>query len=170
MITDVDYLIKNHEIKRFVDIGCGCGATKELIKRHFPDLEYIGYDYSEKAIELAKESWGDKFCVKDCFDFTNSDFKKTDIIYMSALGDVLNNANDLIEKMLKLNLYFVLFYRVRITNEASHFTEEICYDDVKTYAFYHNENELMNMFNQKMFNYTINSNNHNSKNILLIKK
>ena len=49
-----------------VDVGCGCGAFSELCNKEFPGLKYVGIDYAEEAIEIAKEQWkGVNFMVKD---------------------------------------------------------------------------------------------------------
>lgn len=170
LLIDLDFLLKNYKIDNFIDIGCGCGATKKLLETHFPKLNYIGFDYSENAINVAKKYWGyDNFFIKDCFDFNENNFSKNDIIYMSALCDVLNNADELFIKFLSFNVNFFLFYRVRLTEKKSFFLDEIAYDNVKTFSYYHNKEELIDNITKNDYNYKININNQNSVNILLIK-
>jgi len=41
--------------KSIIDIGCGNGHTVEFFHKRWPDTDYWGIDYSDVAIELAKE-------------------------------------------------------------------------------------------------------------------
>mgnify|MGYP003135524552 CR=1 FL=1 len=43
--------------KTLLDIGCGVGVYYELCRRHHPEIEYCGVDYSKEAIQLAKNKW-----------------------------------------------------------------------------------------------------------------
>lgn len=171
LIVDLYALDKTHTINRFVDIGCGCGATQRVVNKHLPRIDYFGYDYSEAAISLASKTFNNGyFRVKDCFEFNDSDFNEGDVVFMSALGDVLANADELFDKYLKFkNINFLLLYRVRVTDKQSYYDSEIAYNDVSTFAYYHNLENLINSFKENGFNYTINDNANNSKNILLIR-
>ena len=170
LLNDVNYLTKHFEIKNFIDIGCGCGAVKKLMETHFPMLEYRGFDYSENAISIAKDKWqSENFFVKDCFEFQKEDFDKNDIVHMSALGDVLNNADELFEKFIKLDINFLLLYRVRITDKESFFEEEVAYGDVHTFAYYHNLEKLLGLIEKNGYSHKVRQNNSNSVNILIIK-
>lgn len=170
LLEDLSFICNNYQVKRFIDIGCGCGTSKKLIEDNFKSLQYQGFDYSENAIEIAKEEWkSDSFFVKDCFDFQKEDFDANDIIYMSALGDVLNNADELFEKFLNIGTNYMLFYRVRTTDKESFSQETIAYDDVHTFSYYHNLEELTGKISSYGYQCKMKKNNENSYNLLLLK-
>lgn len=172
LIQDYKFLSENYKINRFLDIGCGCGATKKLLENNFNKVQYTGFDYSKYAIDLAIKNFGDEnnFIVKNCFSFENSDFEKNDVVLLSALGDVLNNADELFEKFFRLNIKFLLLYRVRTTTMKSYYElEDLGYGST-CYSYNHNENELIMSFQKHNFDYFMRENNKNSKNILLIRK
>ena len=75
-----DYVIPGDKI---LDLGCGNGRFFELLKDK--DVNYIGVDFSEKLIEIAKEKYPKvKFQVADALDlpFPNNYF---DRIYSIAV-------------------------------------------------------------------------------------
>lgn len=56
---------------KVLDIGCGPGNLTNVMAQKFPKCQFIGADYSSKAIEMAKEIKKDK-CV------TNVEFVEAD--------------------------------------------------------------------------------------------
>lgn len=40
---------------RVADVGCGLGASTVLMAKHYPKSEFVGFDYHDKSIELAKQ-------------------------------------------------------------------------------------------------------------------
>ena len=55
---------------KFVDFGCGDGNTSIYIQKYFPSAEYIGFDISEKSIQVAKNR-GMQNATFSLFDGTN---------------------------------------------------------------------------------------------------
>lgn len=59
---------------RVADVGCGHGHAVNLLARAFPDSEFVGYDFSEEPIAVARaeaEAWGlpnARFEVRDVAD------------------------------------------------------------------------------------------------------
>lgn len=47
--------IKRRKPKRVLDVGCGNGFSTKIYARKFPQIEFIGLDYSEKMISYAKK-------------------------------------------------------------------------------------------------------------------
>ncbi len=46
---------------RVADVGCGQGHAVNLLARAFPDSEFVGFDFSEEALEVARaeaRAWG----------------------------------------------------------------------------------------------------------------
>jgi SAM-dependent methyltransferase len=46
--------LKSLEFNTFLDVGCGDGKLLEVLSGTFPDKSFMGIDYSEKSIMLAK--------------------------------------------------------------------------------------------------------------------
>ena len=134
----VDYL-KNTSVNRVVDIGCGAWAYYPITTQM--GLEYVGYDYSQHAIDLAIQTWGGNFVCKNYKDITSSDIKKGDAIVANALCDVLPNGNECLKHLLHLGANNLLIQRVRTTNIPSFFMEYKAYG-IMTYEFYHNSQQL----------------------------
>tara|TARA_Y100001937_G_scaffold32893_2_gene46910 strand:- start:19081 stop:19701 length:621 start_codon:yes stop_codon:yes gene_type:complete len=158
--------IKNS--KRVVDIGCGVGSFSKLIRMWHGDLNYVGYDYSEAAIETAKNMWGEfgAFEQRDYHDISTKDIQDGDVVVANALCDVLPDGDECFEHILSLGAKNVIFLRVRTTEKESFYEEYEAYGEIQTYAFYHNEsglNEIIkkNVYNPPRFN-------HYSENIMNI--
>jgi ubiquinone/menaquinone biosynthesis C-methylase UbiE len=82
---EIDFLFDDYVIPgdKILDLGCGNGRFFELLKDK--DVNYIGVDFSEKLIEIAKKKYPKvKFQVADALNlpFPNNYF---DIIYSIAV-------------------------------------------------------------------------------------
>lgn len=53
-------LTREHSVivsgKRVLDIGCGSGQLLALLHDDFPDSQYTGFDFSEEALKLARQT------------------------------------------------------------------------------------------------------------------
>ena len=89
----VDY-IKDKDIKRVIDLGCGPGNLAEMLHNETEGLSYSGWDFSEKAIEKAREKCphiGYAFAVGDLghLDFKEeSDYFNTVFICSEVLEHI----------------------------------------------------------------------------------
>jgi len=141
---------------KILDIGCGCGSYYELCRRHFKNLEYSGIDYSVEAIEIAKENWKyDNFFVKSFDEIDKTFIENYDIIHMGALLDILPNAEEALDFILKLGVKYVILSRVEISEQRECKTY-MAYDEIITYKYRHAHDEIMK---------TIYINNYNVSNI-----
>ena len=132
--------------KTLLDVGCGCGSFYELCKIELPNIKYIGVDYSEEAINLAKQSWGyNEFYVKDYNDLDSEFIKSFDLIHLGALLDVLPNGDEALRFILSLNPKSVLIGRMRLTDKESYFEKYSAYDEIETFAYYHNYKHFLNL-------------------------
>ena len=142
------------QVKHIIDIGCGVGAYYALIKRHFPELHYSGYDYSKQAIDLAHSTWRvPYFYVRDYKGFTPHEFKDSDVIVANALCDVCEDGDACLEKLLSLQSGHLIIQRVRIVDNESYAKPYRVYGEIDTFEFYHNEQNLYHTI--KEYGYTI---------------
>ena len=140
---------RTKDLTRVVDIGCGAGSYCFLTREN--GLDYIGYDYSEYAVSLAKSTWGGTFVTANYNDITEDHISSGDMIVANALCDVLPNGNECLDYLLSLGADNLLIQRVRITSEDNHFIEYKAYD-LMTYEFYHNEDELFSVIENYGYN------------------
>ena len=124
---------------RVVDIGCGCGSYCYLSKRL--GIDYIGYDYSQHAVDLATQTWDGDFVCKDYQELTSEDVKGGDLVVANALCDVLPRGDKCLRHLLKLGADSLLIQRVRITESPQYSRTYQAYD-IMTYEFYHNSQQL----------------------------
>ena len=124
--------------------------------KSFKNLEYSGIDYSVEAIEIAKENWKyDNFFVKSFDEIDKTFIENYDIIHMGALLDILPNAEEALDFILKLGVKYVILSRVEISEQRECKTY-MAYDEIITYKYRHAHDEIMK---------TIYINNYNVSNI-----
>ena len=174
MINDIVSLAKDDEnIDTIRDLGCGTGAVYKVISDHFDQGNYYGYDKSEYAIQLAKENWSkDNFFVFDIDDIDENFIKgDNEILYMSALLDVLPNANDYLKKIVQFNFKYILIHRAKIITDQPSFAEEyMAVDVMPSYVFSHNLDELVEIVDEKYYYEVYKNDWGNYCNIKLIRK
>ena len=128
------------------DIGCGCGAYSKLTWDHEPTIKYVGYDYSEEAITLAKESWTHgTFEVKNFENFTEKDFKNGEVMHACSLHNILPDGDACMNFLLSLKPCWAIFGKVLFTGGQSYHTTYKAYGEIITYMFFHNKTNLLNM-------------------------
>jgi 2-polyprenyl-3-methyl-5-hydroxy-6-metoxy-1,4-benzoquinol methylase len=147
-------LINTLDIKdnfKLLDIGCGVGVYSELCNRHLKNISYTGIDYSEEAILIAKNNWnnGSNFIVKDINDIDYNFLSKYDLIHMGALLDVLPNADDVLDFLLKFSIKYILISRIDISDIKNCYTYK-AYDEITTYKYIHSKDNLLKtIYNNK---------------------
>ena len=75
----IDYIIDNG-FTSVLDIGCGPGQFADFLKNRMPDIKYTGIDFSQTAIDMAKE-------LVPSFDFIAADAVTFD--YSSVNYDIV---------------------------------------------------------------------------------
>ena len=118
----------------FLDFGCGVGQYSELLERHFPGrFNYTGCDYSQEMITVARTRWpGRTFLVNDVFD-NKIDLGDFDIVFASALVDVLPEYERALDILLGAASPYVVLHRQRVTADASLVGIAQGYSGQKTY-------------------------------------
>ena len=106
--------VQNTPINRIVDVGCGAGAYCHISTQM--GIEYIGYDYSQHAIDLATKTWGGNFICKNYKELTPQDIQTGDIVVANALCDVLPNGDECLRSLLQIGADNLLIQRIRTTN------------------------------------------------------
>jgi len=73
--------IKKLKPKSILDLGCGNGNWAKVIKKHFPDIEYLGVDISKRMVNLASANVPDAdFEVADARNLANFS-RKFDLVF-----------------------------------------------------------------------------------------
>jgi len=172
LINDVGFFVgQNENIDTIRDLGCGTGALYQVVSDGLEGGNYYGYDRSEYAIELAKENYSkDSFFVFDLNDLDENFIKgDNEIFYMSAVLDVLPNANEVLKKICSLGFKNILLHRMNIDDQPSRYSEYMAFDVMPTYAFYHNRQDLIDIVSEN-YEYEIYQNDGHNYNMRLIAK
>ena len=140
--------VQNTPINRIVDVGCGAGAYCPISEKM--EIEYIGYDYSQHAIDLATKTWGGNFICKNYKELTPQDIQTGDIVVANALCDVLPNGDECLRSLLQIGADNLLIQRIRTTNIPSFSVEYEAYG-IMTYEFYHNSRQLAQDIEQNSY-------------------
>ena len=141
------------DIKSVLDIGCGSGAMIKVCSDHFPNIRYTGMDYSPEAIELAKKAWGgddSSWIVGDCRDMSSDFIQSFDLVYSSALFDVLPDGDAVLNYVLQLSPKLCYFSRVSTTVRKSYYDIYNAYG-IETYRYYHNLDNLKRIIKENGF-------------------
>jgi len=138
------------DVDSILEVGCGVGAISKLLKRHLPQISYHGLDYSEDAIEIAKENWGEpeRFFVKDFWDLQKDDFVGYDLVLESAMIDVMPNGDEAVDFLLKLQPKRVYFQRLKLVEDESYYTVGSAYDTIQTCQYHHNLESFESMLSE----------------------
>ena len=161
-------IMKKLNCKKFLDIGCGAGIYYKLIKDNFKDIDYFGIDYSEDAINIAKEYWKyDGFEVRDMWNIDENYIKDYDLVHMGALLDVLPNANEALDFILKLKPKILFLSRIEysgtIVDSVYTYT---AYDEITTYKFKHSQEILKEFISRNNYEFEEYQFTNNSYNII----
>tara|TARA_R110002051_G_scaffold317023_1_gene397594 strand:+ start:14 stop:625 length:612 start_codon:yes stop_codon:yes gene_type:complete len=148
----IDCMDELQNITRIVDIGCGAGAYCALSQRHFPDKDYIGYDYSESAVSTASRAWDGGFECRDYKDLSEGDVKPGDVVVANALCDVLPNGDECFEHLLSLKADSLIIQRMKITGWPSFYKTYDAYN-ITTYAFHHKEQDVIDSIQKHGYEY-----------------
>ena len=114
-------------------------------------LDYIGYDYSQHAVDLAITTWGGKFVCKNYQELIPEDIQSGDLVVANALCDVLPNGHHCLQHLLSLEARYLLIQRVRTTSLPSFSMQYKAYDII-TYEYYHNTIDLSTTISEHKYN------------------
>ena len=145
--------INNINVDRIIDVGCGSGAYGYICNKL--GKNYIGYDYSEHAIEIAKGTWEPEllrqipnsnntidFYCKDYKDLTYAENPDQDLLVANAICDVLPNGHECLEFLLGLKYRHLLIQRVSLTEEPEYCEQYQAYN-ITTYKYHHNKDKTI---------------------------
>jgi trans-aconitate methyltransferase len=153
-------LINKYKPKNILDVGCGCGALYKLLNNELPSIEYYGVDYSEEAIEIAKKTWGkDRFSIKNYLSLDKEYVSKFDLLHLGALLDVLPNGDEALEYIMSISPKSILIGRMKLTDKDSYSETYKAYDEITTFAFYHNTDNFLQLC--KKYGYVLDKINNN---------
>jgi SAM-dependent methyltransferase len=132
----------------FLDIGCGIGAYGELLERWAPGrFRYLGADYSEEILAAASTRWpGREFVRKDVYE--DGALDGFDIVFASALVDVLADYEAALRALLRSDASFVVLHRQFMTSGEPHVDVEPGYRGQWTYRSYITRDRLFELAEQ----------------------
>jgi SAM-dependent methyltransferase len=118
---------------RFLDIGCGVGAYGELLDRYAPGrFDYVGADYSDEILTAARERAPERrFERRDLLELGALD--GFDVVFASALLDVLAEPGPALEALLAADARSVLVHRQRVGARRGHVEVVPGYRGQRTY-------------------------------------
>lgn len=149
-------ILKSLGSKKILDLGCGVGAMSELCKKNIPDILYTGVDYSDDAIRIARNEWPHNDWFVMSYENLNKEFcKQFDTLHAGAFLDVLSNGDEVLDLLLSLGVCNVLIGRARVTEKNSYYTTYKAYDEITTYAYHHNLNNLKSLSDKHSYNLII---------------
>jgi len=136
-------------VQHLLDIGCGCGTYYELCRKHFPDVKYVGVDYANEAVELAKKHWNySGFYVKNYKELTKEYIKHFDILHACSLHNVLPNGDEALQFFIDLQPRYMILGKLLTTKGASTYKVYKAYNEIETYLYYHNIDNVKKLFKQ----------------------
>jgi len=144
---DLLAILAETKTQTLLDVGCGCGAVFELCRRHFPDIKYFGIDSAKEAIDLAIETWGDvgNFRTKDYREIEEHEVELYDTWHLGAILDVLPNADDALDDFLNLGPKNIIIGRMKFTDNVSHYSTYVAYEEITTCEYYHNSKNFLRL-------------------------
>lgn len=145
-----NYILSVEKPQNLLDIGCGSGLYFALIGRKFPEIEYVGFDYSEAAINMAKWYWNkDCFFVRDFWNLDKFTIDEFDVIHLGAILDIFPNGNEALDYILGLNPKKVIISRLEYSNsDEDEVSTYVAYDEITTYKFKHSRTKFLEIINK----------------------
>lgn len=135
------------DAKSLLDVGCGCGAMSEVVKRKNPGIKYTGIDYAKEAINIAAGFWpGADFTVMDYQSLTPEFVSRFDIMLSVSLHNVLPDGDSAIRAMLSLGAKNIILGKILLTDSGSSVKTYAAYGEITTYEYRHNTGELLAAF------------------------
>lgn len=141
-------LVNKNKFKLILDIGCGPGHLPIVLNKYNTNFEYIGFDFSKVAIQMAKRKNKQKnlkFYVKNALEIKYDKYiknKKTENILITSFEflEHIEKDIDIISEMPK-NVYFCF----SVPN----------YDSKGHVRKFNNENEIRNRYSEYLDIYEI---------------
>lgn len=96
-------LFKKHNLGKILDVGCGQGVLYNYFQQEFKQLDYLGIDISDHAVNKAKASFPEAKFEQLDFDYQKLD-GKFDVIVFNETLYYFNRPLATIEKCISQNL------------------------------------------------------------------
>lgn len=97
-LQDKAFFLSQVEATLFVDVGCADGSLIEYMQALYPENTYIGYDISQRELELAKARLGKSVLLTNNWALVTDALKqhrgKTAIVCNSVIHEVYSYGND----------------------------------------------------------------------------
>lgn len=125
----------------FYDIGCGVGSTCQLLRQEGIQCRYIGIDFSEPMIRIAKRAWNhDEFYVDD-YRTSSRDF--TDgLLYCNGLLDIVPDGVHELKKLLSLGAKYLILNRIHL-GQTSNLRTYMAYNTINCFDYTFSINDFL---------------------------
>jgi len=120
----------DEEKMSFLDIGCASGYYKEVAEHQFPGkLDYIGCDYNEKSIELAKKYYPTtQFDIEDITKLTYSD-KQFDVVMVSGVFEHVPDNELAFDETCRVAKKWLICHRIAFASGDEYITKGSQYSE-----------------------------------------
>lgn len=108
--------IIENKVDTLYDLGCGVGTMYKVTKDNSLNIKYVGIDFSESMIQLAKKTWNSEdFYVGD-FRNVKEDFSSS-VLYASGLLDILPDGLKELDTILNYGAKYIVLSRVEVSKK-----------------------------------------------------
>jgi len=140
-------MVQVGKVRTFLDAGCGVGHYSELLARHYPGIEYKGFDFSSSMVDEARRLWpGRTFTVADMVGY---DYAGYDVVLASSLIEVMDDWARGSEALCRTLTGKLILHRVRIHSGKTVRNDTTGYPGQPTYTHVHNERELLGFYEER---------------------
>lgn len=135
----------------FYDIGCGVGSTYQLLRQEGISCKYVGLDFSESMVRMAKSAWGYDGFVVDDYRTTSRDFSDG-LLYCNGLLDIVPDGIRELKTLLALHPNYLILNRINL-GRSSNLRTYKAYDKIDCYEYTFNTEEFLSTIREN--GYTI---------------
>ena len=125
----------------FYDVGCGVGATYQLLRQEGISCRYIGFDFSDAMVETAKSAWNYDGFVVDDYTTTQRDFT-SGLMYCNGLLDIMPDGVKELKTLLSFGAPYLILNRINLA-QMKRVRVYKAYDTIDCYEYTFDVTEFM---------------------------
>lgn len=125
----------------FYDVGCGVGATYQLLQQEGIKCRYIGFDFSEAMIETARSAWNHDGFLVDDYRTTTREFPDC-VLYCNGLLDIMPDGVRELKTLLSFGAPYLILNRINLAQNKK-LRVYTAYDTIECYEYTFDVNEFI---------------------------